>query len=234
MLLLILKIIQHEFRNGTSGIGIVSLDHVLQFFDIFPANRIEVYHLAVTMLREHSAYIIYIRDPATHTGCKVATRIAQDHDPSPCHILTTMIAYSFHHGADPGITHGETLAVFTPYKGFTRSGAIEGYVADYAIFFRDKTGILCRIYDEPCARQTFTEIVIGIAFELQRNPTRIEGAKALTRRSGKFEMQGVFFQPLAFIPFRDLIRKDGACCAIGIFNVEFRVYFLPLFQRRFC
>src|ERR1700744_3920125 len=141
MLELVVEVIQYEFCDGASGIGIVTLDHVLEFGDVVLSYGVEVYHFPVTEFGELAFDVVDIGDAAAHAGGEVAAGVTQDDDSSSCHVFTAVVTYSFDAGFHPGVPDAETFAGFAADKRFTRSGAVEGYVADDAVFFGDEGGI---------------------------------------------------------------------------------------------
>ncbi len=167
MLQLVVEIIQHEFGDGAAGIGIMPLDHVFQLGDVFRFDRVQLDHFAVAMNGEFAADIINIGDAAAHAGGKVAAGIAEDDDPATGHVFAAVVANAFHNSLDAGVADGKPFAGFSADKGFAGGGAIEGDIADDAVFFRNESGILRGIDDQSGAGEAFTKVVVGVAFQLE-------------------------------------------------------------------
>src|SRR5262245_16109319 len=66
--------------------------------------------------------------------------------------------------------------------GFATRCAIESNVANDHILFRNERGAFWGHHDDLSPGQTLTKVVVGIAFESQRDALWYEGAKALARR----------------------------------------------------
>ena len=60
---------------------------------------------------------------------------------------------------------------------------------------------LRRINDDLAAAQTFAEIIVGVAFELERHAARHERAKALARAAVELELDRVFGQAVRPVRF---------------------------------
>src|SRR5690348_12661064 len=141
MLQLVLEVVEDELGDGAACIGVMPLDHVFQLGYIAGAYGVQVYHLFITERGELSSHVVYIGDAAAHTRGKVAACITEDDDPASCHVFATVIAHTFDYCFCTGVADGESFARLAPDKGFTGGGAIEGYVTDNAVFFRDESCI---------------------------------------------------------------------------------------------
>ena len=70
------------------------------------------------------------------------------------------------------------------------------------------------------AGKTFAEIIVGVAFELERYPRRHEGAEALPRRALEVKMNRVFGQALRSEAARHLAAKDRPDDAVGVADIQ--------------
>ena len=73
-----------------------------------------------------------------------------------------------------------------------------------------------RIDHDAAARKTLADIVVGLAFELQRDAMREPGAKALAGRALGVDVDGVVGQAGIAVDARDLAREHGADGAIDV------------------
>ncbi len=112
-----------------------------------------------------------------------------------------MISDSFDDRFYTGVSYTESFSSFAVDIGFSRGGAIEGYVADDYIFLRYKPGISARVDDQATSGKTLSEVVIGFAFQLKVDSFGQESSKSLACRTVEFEMDGVFGQPHSSIDF---------------------------------
>ena len=67
-----------------------------------------------------------------------------------------------------------------------------------------------RIDDDPAAREAFADVVVGIAFELERDALGEERAEALAGRAGELEVDRVVRQAVCAPRFDDLVAEDRA------------------------
>ena len=94
-----------------------------------------------------------------------------------------MIAYAFNNRGRAGVADGKALAGDTVQENLTGSGAIQNDVADEDAFFGQEAGGLGRIGDDAPARQSLAEIVVGVAFQFERDTGGNERAEALAGRA---------------------------------------------------
>ena len=85
----------------------------------------------------------------------------------------------------------------------------------------DCSGTICvavsrRIDDQPAARETLADIVVGLAFELQRHALGHEGPEALAGRAGELHVDRVVRQAGVAVALGDLARQHGARGAVDI------------------
>ena len=59
-----------------------------------------------------------------------------------------------------------------------------------------KVDVARRIDDQPAARESLADVIVGVAFELQRDALGQERAEALSGRAGEVEVDGVVRQAL--------------------------------------
>ena len=90
------KVVQHFLTLGGIGQCHMLLDHGFQLQHIiFGCDLAGGYHFLIQTLVQIVAFIQYISDTTTHTGCKVFTGGSQDYYTSAGHVFTTMITYTF-------------------------------------------------------------------------------------------------------------------------------------------
>src|SRR5205814_9894820 len=74
------------------------------------------------------------------------------------------------------------------------------------------------IRDDAPAGETLAEIVIRVAFQLERDPAGEEAPEALTRRAGELEVDRVVGEPGKTEPFCDFTGERSADGAVGVFD----------------
>lgn len=109
-----------------------------------------------------------------------------------------MVADAFDDGTDAAVADAEAFTGCAVDVGFAAGGTVEGDVADDDVIFGREYRFPRRRYDDLAARQAFAQVVVGIAFQGQRQATRDEGAEALAGRADEGQDDRVFGQ--AFSP----------------------------------
>ncbi len=160
----------------------------------FGGKSIDRHHRHVAKVLERIVRIIDVSNAARHAGRKVASGFAQDNDHAARHVLATMIADAFDHCDRAGIAHGKALACDALEIGLAGDGPIKHRVADDDVFKRRAGDAFRLANDHAPARKTLADIIVGVAFQVQRDAARQEAAKALSRRSGHRDMDRVFRQ----------------------------------------
>ena len=94
-----------------------------------------------------------------------------------------MIAGAFDDGDGAAVADAEPLARHAADVGLAAGRAVERHVADDDVLFRRERRLRRRQHDELSAGQPFADIIVGVAFERERDPARHERAEALAGRS---------------------------------------------------
>src|SRR5215510_8239531 len=172
-----------EFTVVISG---VTLDHLLDVgYLLGILEGLEGYCVEITSAAQIASLVQHVSDPAGHASGKVATRLTKHHHASTRHILTAMVPNGFYHGPYTAIAHPEALARHAADIRFATGCPIKCHVTDNDVFFRYKGRAGWWIEDNLAARQPFTKIVVGIAFQFQGDSLGHEGAKTLPSRALK-------------------------------------------------
>src|SRR5690606_9077615 len=104
-------------------------------------------------------------------------------DASARHVFAAMIADRFDDCVHATVAHAEALTGHTGDVRLAARRAIERDVADDDVLPRVELRSGRRIDDELAARESLADVVVRIAFELERHAARHERTEALTRRA---------------------------------------------------
>ena len=128
-----------------------------------------------------------------------------------------MVAGALDHRDGAGIADREALAGDPAEIAFAFDRAVEHGVADDDRLLRNELHRLARrIDDQAAAGEALADIVVGLAFQLQRHAAREPRAEALSGRAPEADMDGVVGQPGMAVPLGDFAREHGARGAVGV------------------
>jgi len=102
-----------------------------------------------------------------------------------------MVARAFDNGDRARVADGEALAGDAAEVAFARDRAIEDRVADDDRLFRNDLRGRRRIDDKTAARQSLADIVVRLAFKLERDAMSDPRAEALAGRALELHMDRV-------------------------------------------
>ncbi len=159
-------------------------------------------------------------DAAAHAGGEVAAGRAEHDDDAVGHVFAAVIAHAFDHGCCAGVANRKALAGDAVEEDFAAGCAVEDDVADENAFLGQEAGGLGRIGDDAAAGEAFAQIVVGVAFKLERDALRNECAEALAGRSAEFEVDGAVGQAGGAVTARDFAAQHGAHGAVHVANGE--------------
>ncbi len=134
-----------------------------------------------------------------------------------------MVTGTLDDGDGTRVTHGEALTDLTIDIQLTRRGAIEARVAGDDVVFGIEVAADRRQDGDAATRQTFGEVVVGLALELEVDAVNKEGAEALTGRTFEANVDGVVGQTLLTVFRGDDAREHTADGAVGVADGEVEV-----------
>src|ERR1051325_6911883 len=224
-----------EHLQGALALGVlgVTFDHLLYFLDLlFVLEFFEPGHLFVAARREIAGLVEDVGDAPGHARGKIAPGRAEDDDAAPGHVFATVITDGFDDGVDAAVTHAEAFAGHASNVSLAGRSAVEGDVAGDDVRLGHEGGASGRIKDDFPAGQTFAEIIVGVALQNPGQAPGHEGAETLAGRAFEMDADGVFGQALHAVAAGDFAAEDGADDAVDVFDNDFGLDLLALFQRR--
>ena len=126
----------------------------------------------------------YISDPAAHACREVLAGHAQNHGPSACHVLKTMVSAALCHRCRAGVSHTETLACDTADISLAGGRSIESHIADDHIFMGNEPGAVRRRQDQFASRKPLPETIVRVSLQAERNSGWQECSERLSAASG--------------------------------------------------
>ena len=132
--------------------------------------------------------------PPLMPAAKLRPALAEHHHQAVGHVLAAVIAQAFDHRGRAGIAHREALAGHAVEERLAAGGAVEHHVADQDVLFRQEGGVSRRIDDQPAAGEALADVIVGVAFQLERDALGQKRAEALPGGAGELEVDGVVGQ----------------------------------------
>ncbi len=213
-----------ENPGGARAAGEVAMarEQAADLIDIFVVDeRLEIDAGLVAAARGEVALIVVdVGDAAAHAGGEVAAGGTEHDDEAVGHVFAAVVAHAFDHRGGAGVADGEALAGDAVEEDFAAGGAVENDVADQDAFFGQEAGGLGRIGDDAAAGEALAEIVVGVAFELERDAVGNEGAEALAGRAAELEVDGAVRQSGRPVAAGDFAAQHGAHGAVHVADGE--------------
>src|SRR5579872_780040 len=157
-----------------------------------------------------------VGDAAAHACGKIPSTAAKDEDDTFRHILTAVIADALDYGGCSRVAHSEAFARNSVEESFAAGGAVQSDVADDDVFFRGESRLPRRINNNLAAGKSLADVVVGVAFERERDALRQKCTQALSRRSGEMDADGIVRQTGRAIAAGDLTAQDSADGTVNV------------------
>ena len=182
---------------------------------LFLRDRLKIDHRHIAATLKRPVFVQHIGNAARHARREIAARLADDDDNAAGHIFAAMVAGAFDHRDRARVADREALAGDTTEIALAADRAIEHRIAhDDRVFRHDLRGLPGRVDHELAARQALADIIIGLAFELERHAMGDPGAEALARRALQLDVDRVVGKPGMAVLLRDHARQHRAGGAV--------------------
>src|SRR5579859_4532110 len=207
----VLPISKNCRRPRASGIGLVTLNHFPDLLNfIGPLQLLEPDHLQIALARKLTSFVEHISNATGHPGSEIPPGSSKDDHTSACHVLATVVANGFNDRGHPAIPHAEAFAGHAADIGFPAGRPVERDIAYDDIVLRDKRGKFRRINDDFTARETFADVIVGVALQEESHAFGHERAKALPRASCEVNLDCVLWHCFSSPAPRDFAADDRA------------------------
>ena len=215
-----------ENPRGARAAGQVAMarEQGVDFLDVVGVDQwLEIHAGLVAAARGEVALIVVdVGDAAAHAGGEVAAGGTENDGEAVGHVFAAVIADAFDDGGCAGVADSEALAGDAVEEDFAAGCAVEDDVADEDALFGQEARGLGRIGDDAAAGEPFAEIVVGVAFKLERDALRNECAEALAGRAAELEVERAVGQSRGTEAARDGAAQHGADGAVHVANGEAR------------
>src|SRR5205823_1865651 len=149
-------------------------------------------------------------DAARHACGEIATSGAEDDDAAASHVLAAVVAYCEHDRVDAAVANAEALAGHAADVGLAAGRPVEGDVADDHVLAGHERAALGRVDDDLAAGEAFADVIVGVAFQSERDAARHKGAETLTGRALEMQLDRVVGQPGRAVAASHLAAQDRA------------------------
>src|SRR4030088_654161 len=127
-----------------------------------------------------------------------------------------MVSCSLDDRRRTGVAYAKTLAGDAAEVCFALDRAVHHGVADHDVVLRPRRRLGVGIHHDAAAGQSFADVIVSRALELESDSAGKKGAEALPRRSVKRDVQRVIRQALVTIAAGDDAGEHRAHRAIGV------------------
>src|SRR3981189_693414 len=155
-------------EHGFNNLGILGSEDWLEI------NRLQI----AALFGEVAALVKNIGNAAAHAGGKISPAGSEHQHQAPGHVFATVVADSFDHSSRSGIANRKALASNPVEKRFAAGGSVKGHIANQNIFLGSESGPARRIHHQPSAGQTLADVIVGLAFERERDSLGQKRAQA--------------------------------------------------------
>ena len=189
----------------------------LQFrlIDLFQ-HGLERHHRKIAPPRERAVVVVDESDAAAHSRCKIAPGSAENHHRAAGHVLAAMVSCSLDDRGRTGVAYAKTLAGDAAEVCFALDRTVHHGVADHDVVLRPRRRLGVGIHHDAAAGQSFADVIVSRALELESDAAGEEGAEALACRSVERNVQRVIRQALVTIAAGDNAGEHRAHRAIGV------------------
>src|SRR5207253_8156946 len=140
-------------------------------------------HRLVAAAGELAVGVHHVGHAARHSRGEIAPGRTEDHHAPAGHVFAAVIADSFDHRVDAGVAHAEPFAGDAADVRLAAGRAVKGDVADDDVLLGDEAGLFRRMDDDPSARESLADVVVGVALQHQSHSFGNERTETLARRT---------------------------------------------------
>ena len=133
-----------------------------------------------------------------------------------------MIADAFDDGFGAAVADAEPFADDAAEIDLAGDRAVADDVAGDDVFLGLEGGVLRRIDDDAPAGEALAAVIVGVAFQFERDAAGQEAAEALPGRAVEFEMNRVVRQAGVAVLLGDFAGKRRADGAVGVLDRQAR------------
>ena len=210
-------VIEHGACQFGTGVQVVLADELVQFLAVGGLfDEAQFYHFHVAEIVEVAVPVPYVGHTAGHACGKVASRLSEYYHAPAGHILAAVVAYTLHYGCGTGVADGKALACTAVDVNFTACGAVKQGVACNRVFLCLEVAPYRRQDGDASATQTFAQIIVGLAFQLEVDTRDKECPETLPGGAFELHVQRMFGQPFFSVFCGNDTREHGTAGTVGI------------------
>ena len=167
----------YQFANGISGFLI----------ELIPCLRLKERIVKTAFVQEIPIFVVDPREATGHARAEVDAGAAEDDCEAAGHVFAGVVANTFDHGIRSGVANRKALACAARGKKPAAGCAVQRDVADERVSLALLRNASATADNEFAAAETFTDEIIGEAFEGERHSIRSEGSERLAGSAVEIE-----------------------------------------------
>src|SRR5262249_8722546 len=149
-----------ELAPGVLNVSDNQASHQLHVLRII--ERLEIDHLGVAAPLERVVRIEHVSDAPTHARGEIPPGPAKDGHAAARHVFAAVIADAFDDRKRTAVARRKSLARDAPEIRLAARGAVERYVPDEDVVFRDEARVPRWEDDQLPSREPFTNVVVRV------------------------------------------------------------------------
>ncbi len=215
----------YEFRSDELAVSELSFENWLEI-DWLEIDWLEIKWLEINRIKiaaffgKVSTLVENVSYTAAHAGGKIPAARPEHQDQALGHVFAAVVADAFDDGSRSGVANGKALARNAVEKCFAVGGAVEGHIPDQNIFFGSEDRTSRRIDNQASTGQSLAHIIVGIAFQRQRDSLGEERTETLPRRSLEMNSYRVVGQSGGPMTARNRSAQHGSYRAVNIAHLQ--------------
>ena len=155
-----------------------------------------------------------VGEAAGHSGTKIHSGWAEDHDDAGGHVFAAVMADAFDDRERAAIAYGEAFADSSGDEKFSAGGAVEHGVAGENV-----TALRCRgsgADGDSAAAEAFADVIVGIAEQFEAQAGDQKCAETLSSGAAKFALDGLAGQTVEIRAAENVAAEMRADAAVGV------------------
>src|ERR1022692_2007646 len=196
----------------------VTRDKVSDDLDILTVEqRLEIDRVEIAaFFGEIHVLVENIGDAATHASCEIPAAGAEHQHQPVRHVLAAVVADPLDDRSGSGVANREAFSGNSVEERFAARGAVKCNIADQDIFFGSKGGTLGWIHDDAAAGKALTHIVVGLAFESDRDSVGQKCSQTLSGRAVQVDSECLVWKSVRAVAACHLSTQHGSDRAMNV------------------
>ncbi len=191
-------------------------------------HEVDLHHIHVAEVVEVVVLVPYVGDTTTHTSGEVTASLTEHYHTTARHVLAAVVAGTLDDGYGTRVADTETLTYLTVDVKLTTCGTVEtGVTSDDVVLGREVAADR-RKDGNTTSRESLSEVVVRLAFELEVDTLHEEGTEALTSGTLELHVHRLVWQTIFAILGSDQSAEHHTSRTVGVLDGEVEVHLFLL------